>query len=148
MRSQTVKCYILIAVWFSTKVWVYASLVYGSEPFDNKDSDPSKVEKGNRDRIQTESSHYKKCVYCMSKKSWPISYCYYLYKMGQDFLDDLYSVEQVDFLEDCEHGLADVVEVGDTVLWSLQYTILSESELRAHFLMWRGEEKRHGLLTH
>ena len=48
--------------------------------------------------------------------------------MGQDFLDDLYSVEQVDFLEDCEHGLADVVEVGDTVLWSLQYIVLNESE--------------------
>ena len=43
-------------------------------------------------------------------------------------MDDLYSVEQVDFLEDCEHGLADVVEVGDTVLWSLQYIVLNESE--------------------
>ena len=28
--------------------------------------------------------------YCLSKKSWPISYCKLLYKFGQDFLDIQY----------------------------------------------------------
>ena len=73
--------------------------------FDNRDSDPSKLKNRDPYVIQTESNYYKK----------------------------FYTVEQVDFLEDREHGLADVVEVGDTVLWSLQYIILSKTERRSHF---------------
>ena len=46
---------------------------------------------------QHDSFEDRECVnffflleYCLSKKSWPISYCKLLYKFGQDFLDIQY----------------------------------------------------------
>ena len=44
-------------------------------------------------------------TYCMSKKSWPISYIKLLFNMGEGFLDIYYTMHSGDLFQYKNHGI-------------------------------------------